>query len=261
MAALSATAFALAALALAAPLASASRPVSNVHLALSSDPTRMFVQWTSAQGDVLGAGDSTVQWGASPRALTSSAAGSNFSYVDPSSSRKYTFNSATLTGLAPGATYFYRVGSELDGWSAVNNFVATRTAAQISPEAPLRIAWFGDLGWLYAQSLPYIQTEASQGAFDHVVHVGDYAYDLQDGNGVWGDEFQASIEPITSSTPYMGCEGNHEGAMDFGHYSTRFAVFAGDNSSGATPNITGLYPGPNNVSRAGVASLRAHRTA
>lgn len=59
----------------------------------------------------------------------------------------------------------------------------------------------------------------------------------------------------------MGCEGNHEGAMDFGHYSTRFAVFAGDNSSGATPNITGLYPGPNNVSRAGVASLRAHRTA
>ena len=32
------------------------------------------------------------------------------------------------------------------------------------------------------------------------------AYDLQDGDGVWGDEFQASIEPITSTTPYMGCE-------------------------------------------------------
>ena len=213
-------------LALGASLAAASRPVSNVHLALSSDPTRMFVQWTSAQGDVLGSGDSTVEWGVSPRVLTSQAAGYNFSYVDPSSSRKYSFNSATITGLAPGATYFYRVGSVLDGWSSVSSFVATRTAAQITPEAPLCIAWFGDLGWLYAQSLPYIQTEVSQGAFDHVVHgalrtlrnriaryalartltsrrsaVGDYAYDLNAANGVTGDEFQASIEPITSTTP------------------------------------------------------------
>ena len=78
------------------------------------------------------------------------------------------------------------------------------------------------------------------------MHVGDYAYDLQDGNGAWGDAFQASIEPITSSTPYMGCEGNHEGAMSFGHYSNRFAVFAGDNSSGTTPNIPGVVGGPNN---------------
>jgi phosphodiesterase/alkaline phosphatase D-like protein len=230
----------------AAALAAASRPVSNVHLALSSDPTQMHVQWTSAQGDVLGAGDSTVQWGASPRALTSSAAGFNWTWVDSSTSRKYTANEATMAGLAPGSTYFFRVGSSLDGWSAVNSFVATRTAAQITPEAPLRIAWFGDLGWLYAQALPFLQTEVAQGAFDHVVHVGDYAYDLQDGDGVWGDQFQASIEPISATTPYMGCEGNHEGAMAFLHYSNRFAVFAADNSSGTTPSIPGLSPGPNN---------------
>jgi hypothetical protein len=154
--------------ALAAALASASRPVSNVHLALSSDPTAMHVQWTSAQGDVLGSGDSTAQWGASPRALTQTAAGYNWSYTDPSTQRKYTFNAATMTGLTPGATVFYRVGSELDGWSAVNSFVATRAAAQFSEEAPLKIAWFGDLGWLYAQALPYLQTETAQGNFDHV---------------------------------------------------------------------------------------------
>ena len=165
---------ALAAASALAALAAASRPVSNVHLALSSDATRMHVQWTSAQGDVLGAGDSTVQWGASPRALTSSAAGFNWTWVDSSTQRKYTANEATMTGLAPGATYFYRVGSVLDGWSGVNSFEATRTAAQISEAAPLRIGWFGDLGWLYAQALPYLQTEAAQGNFDHVVHVGDY---------------------------------------------------------------------------------------
>jgi hypothetical protein len=65
------------------------------------------------------------------------------------------------------------------------------------------------MGWYYAQALAYVQTETAQGVYDHVTHVGDYAYDLQDQNGNVGDQFQASIEPITSGTPYMGCEGNH----------------------------------------------------
>ena len=47
--------------------------------------------------------------------------------------------------------------------------------------------------------------------------------------------------------------------MSFGHYSTRFAVFACDNSSGTTPNIAGLYPGPNNVRAA--RETRAHMSA
>jgi len=236
----------LAAASAALALAAASRPVSFVHLALSSDPTQMHVQWQSAQGDVLGSGDSTAQWGPSPRALASAASGYNWTWTDSSTGTKRTSNAATMTGLSPGATYFYRVGSELDGWSAVSSFVATRSAAQITPENPLKIAWFGDLGWLYAQSLPYLQTEAAEGNMDHYVHVGDYAYDLNSADGKYGDEFQASIEPITSGAAYMGCEGNHEGAMGFLHYANRFANFAMDNSSGATPAIAGLYPGPTN---------------
>ena len=43
-----------------------------------------------------------------------------------------------------------------------------------------------------------------RGVFDFVVHVGDYAYDLDSNGGVTGDLFQGSIEPITSSTPYSG---------------------------------------------------------
>ena len=37
---------------------------------------------------------------------------------------------------------------------------------------------------------------------------------------------------------------NHEGAGDFAHYTHRFAVFAGDNSSGAAPAVAGLLPTP-----------------
>lgn len=38
----------------------------------------------------------------------------------------------------------------------------------------------------------------------------------------------------------MGGEGNHEGGGSFAHYSNRFAVFAGDNTSGSSP--AGVYP-------------------
>lgn len=56
-----------------------------------------------------------------------------------------------------------------------------------------------------------------------------------------GDSFQQSIMPITSGHSYNGCEGNHEGGGEFLHYANRFAVFAGDNTSGATA-VPGLVP-------------------
>ncbi len=77
--------------------------------------------------------------------------------------------------------------------------------------------------------------------------VGDYAYDLQDGDGSVGDLFQKMIEPITSAVPYMGCEGNHEGGQSFTHYSNRFAVFARDGSSPPAPAVSGLAPSPTNA--------------
>jgi len=155
--------------------AAAARAVSYAHLSLSSDPTRMHVQWTSAQGAVSGA--PFVRWGASSGALTNSAAGASWDWKDPSTGRPYTFNQATMTGLTPGATVFYQVGSP-DGVSETTSFNATRT--DFSPEAPLRIAWSGDLGVDNAQALPFIQAEAAQGVYDHVVHVGDYACKYRD---------------------------------------------------------------------------------
>ena len=174
-----------------------------------------------------------VQWGPSAGSLTSNAAGASWNWADASTGRAYSefrsdharhaahhrpadqlhscirahyprtaFNQATMTGLTPGATVFYRVGSA-DGWSSVASFTATRT--NFSEQAPLRIGWFGDLGVDNAQALDFIKDEAAKGVFDHVVHVGDYAYDLPDQNGAIGDQFQQSVQPVTSSVPYMGC--------------------------------------------------------
>ena len=69
---------------------------------------------------------------------------------------------------------------------------------------------------------------------------------MRSNGGATGDSFQDMIEPVTSAVPYMGNEGNHESASAFQHYSNRFRVFSGDNSSGLTPPISGLTAGPNN---------------
>ena len=112
---------------------------------------------------MLGQGLSVVEWGASPRALTERALGMNYSrqnVENPSGlNRTYTHHLAEMAGLSPGATYFFRVGDDLDGWSGVRAFSATRADFG----APLRVAVLGDMGWSNAQALPYLQTLAAVG--------------------------------------------------------------------------------------------------
>ena len=64
------------------------------------------------------------------------------------------------------------------------------------------------MGWSNAQALPYLQSLAAAGGADVFFDVGDYGYNLDYRNGEIGDMFQDSIEPITSTVPFMGCVGN-----------------------------------------------------
>jgi phosphoglycolate phosphatase-like HAD superfamily hydrolase len=41
-----------------------------------------------------------------------------------------------------------------------------------------QLAIFGDLGNENARSLPYLQEEVQRGMYDAILHVGDFAYDM-----------------------------------------------------------------------------------
>jgi len=57
------------------------------------------------------------------------------------------------------------------------------------------------------------------------LHVGDFAYDLRDGNGTIGDLFFTYIENVAAYVPYMTCPGNHEiEGGDFSNYKNRFTM-------------------------------------
>lgn len=203
-----------------------------VHLALSSDPTQMFVSWRTNSSTA----SATVSYGLSPGSLTQLATGSSWSFADSDTGREYYLHRAAMTGLVPGGRYYYQPANA----GTVSSFLATRSREQFNTSAPLRIAWLGDLGWSNGQALPYLLASTE---FDHFTHVGDFAYDLNTQNGLIGDYFQGGVEPITDSFPYMACEGNHEAAGGFQHYANRFAVVSMDNSS--TPvDLPGLASTP-----------------
>lgn len=72
------------------------------------------------------------------------------------------------------------------------------------------IALYGDMGNENAQPMARLQADTEKGMYDAIIHVGDFAYDMNSEDARVGDEFMKQIETIAAYTPYMVCPGNHE---------------------------------------------------
>jgi len=151
------------------------------------------------------------------------ATGTVRQFVDGGWERREQFiHRVKVTGLVPGQKYQYTCGSS-EGWSAAFFFTAMKSGSNWSP----RFALYGDLGNVNAQSLPRLQLETEKDMYDAVLHVGDFAYDMNVNNSRVGDAFLRQIEPIAANIPYMTCPGNHEIKYNFSNYRHRF-VMPGD---------------------------------
>ncbi|XP_046382469.1 acid phosphatase type 7 isoform X2 [Ischnura elegans] len=141
-------------------------------------------------------------------------------FVDGGSlKRKQYIHKVKLVDLQPGTKYTYHCGSPL-GWSSLYTFVTMKDGVDWSPF----LAVYGDMGNINAQSLPRLQEEVQRGMYDAILHVGDFAYDMNTENAEVGDEFMRQIESIAAYMPYMTCPGNHEEAYNFSNYKARFAM-------------------------------------
>jgi len=67
----------------------------------------------------------------------------------------------------------YHCGSD-QGWSDLFFFTNRRTDINWAPW----IAAFGDMGSVNGRSIPRLQEEVAKGTIDVILHVGDFAYDL-----------------------------------------------------------------------------------
>ena len=81
---------------------------------------------------------------------------------------------------------------------------------------------FGDLGYSNDISVDDLTQEINTGMYDAILHIGDFAYNLDSESGHNGDNFLNLIQPFAANIPYMTCPGNHESANNFTDYIHRF---------------------------------------
>lgn len=189
----------------------------QIHISSTGDPTEMMITWVTMASSVK----SVVEYGERCKLpLNKRAFGEATKYKTCGwKERTIYMHRVKLEKLIPGKGYDYRVGSS-DGWSALYNFNATKNGTAWSP----RFAIYGDLGVDNAQSLSKLQKEVQGGRYDAILHVGDFAYNMESENSRVGDRFMNQIEPMAAYVPYMTCPGNHEEACNFSNYRERFSM-------------------------------------
>ncbi|XP_050666890.1 acid phosphatase type 7 isoform X2 [Leptidea sinapis] len=186
----------------------------QVHIAFGSKSNDIVVTWTTFNDTH----ESRVQYGAG--ALDEEASGGRSRFVDGGRLRRSMWiHRVTLADLRYDTKYVYHAGS-VYGWSEKFSFKTPPRGDQWM----VRAAIYGDMGNKNAHSLSYLQDEAERGHFDVILHVGDFAYDMDTDNALVGDEFMRQIQPLAALVPYMTCPGNHEAAYNFSNYRSRFSM-------------------------------------
>jgi len=189
----------------------------HIKVAYHTDESTMLLSWASATGSASG-----VEYGTAPTDLDSHAPATTTAWSDGNKDYQglTLVHKAMLTGLAPGTVYFYRVVTD-NTPSDVFRF-STRPRADMPNQSPKYVV-FGDMGRTKGpQALPSLLKQAESGWPDAFIHLGDYAYDLPDDNGLRGDMFLQRIQPISANYPYMTIIGNHENSHNCSHYRNRF---------------------------------------
>ncbi|BFZ07359.1 hypothetical protein BsWGS_10399 [Bradybaena similaris] len=185
----------------------------QIHINYGDDASKMIVTWSTFNDTA-----SAVLYGLSSNNFTMLQQGSSYKFIDGGSEQRVQFiHTVELTGLTSNTTYYYVVGSG-DGWSSVFYFTSMPAGENWDPS----LVVIGDLGSANAQSLPRLQLDAAAGMYDAIIHVGDFAYDLQADNARVGDTFMKQIESLAATLPYMTCPGNHEYYYNFSNYKARF---------------------------------------
>ncbi|EWM25745.1 isoform a [Nannochloropsis gaditana] len=228
----------------------------QIHIAFGKTPDIVAVQWSTRVLERAEGGGpegqqprSFVYWGKDPTHLDEAAEGLSISFVDGGArKRQQQHHVVNMTGLEASTRYHYQVGDPAyGGLSRLYSFKTAADAVTLADDLPIRLAIYGDMGvdkngsTVVRHLLEHMHGDPDY--LDGVLHVGDFAYDMDERDGVQGDLFMRQIEPVAARLPYMTSMGNHEKAYNFLHYSERFRNMPVSDGEVASANGP---PAPNN---------------
>lgn len=190
----------------------------QVHISFGKNVSEVVVTWSTFNDTQ----ESLVEYGIGGMILQEKGASKVFIDGGSASHTQY-IHTVTLKNLSPNSKYVYHCGSNM-GWSAEFWFNTVPTDENWSPS----LAIYGDMGNENAQSLGRLQEETQRGLYDAILHVGDFAYDMNTNNAEVGDQFMRQIESVAAYVPYMTCPGNHEEKYNFSNYAARFSMPLGN---------------------------------
>ncbi|XP_036339036.1 acid phosphatase type 7 isoform X1 [Rhagoletis pomonella] len=188
----------------------------QVHLAFGANNNEISVTWSTRDATNQSVVLYSENYTDTKRLINITGDSRHFVDGGPKAHSQY-IHKVTLRDLKPQTRYEYSCGSDF-GWSARFTFTTPPAGSDWQP----RLAIYGDMGNENAQSLARLQQDTQQGMYDAIIHVGDFAYDMDTQNARVGDEFMRQVETIAAYVPYMVCPGNHEEKYNFSNYKTRF---------------------------------------
>ncbi|KAF7722828.1 hypothetical protein EC973_002673 [Apophysomyces ossiformis] len=112
----------------------------------------------------------------------------------------------------------------------------TRTTMSASPF----LLWQTWLGLANAVARPSILRAVASHQYDFLTVLGDQGYNLEDFDGVKGDQYMNFVEPIYANVPVLTTVGNHEVAYNFSHYKNRFDLLPYRDSDFENPMLYSL---------------------
>lgn len=178
----------------------------QVKLSGTSDNSVMFVSWVQ-KGNWTA---SFVEYGVSASKMSAALFPAHVHTYHSGNWKGFIYN-ATLLGLKENTKYYYRVGSQIGGWSKTFTF---RTFVNTGYETTTTTwAVIGDMG-TNSQSdntISRLKTLVANDEIVGILHNGDIAY--ADGVQRRWDEYGRKVEDITANTQYQTVPGNHEMAI------------------------------------------------
>ncbi|SHH97985.1 3',5'-cyclic AMP phosphodiesterase CpdA [Sporobacter termitidis DSM 10068] len=192
----------------------------NIILSWTGDTkTTMTVSWQTPPG----VDESAVQIGTAP-ALTDARTVAG-TVTPPKSGIPLDFNifRAEIAGLAPGTTYYYRVGGDGTGWSAASSF-ATRAA----DDSGLAFLYMGDIHMGVGEESRWKAMADTAGAKNPDIAFGMFGGDIVD-SGINAGQWESVLKdasPLFSKIPLMPVNGNHESNFPSGKPELYLDMFA-----------------------------------